>query len=64
MVFKRDDKGRGWHEPPYTEAEEREFYRRYNAGFESGKPSNNDDQTTPRRSPVAQRKVSPVDVEW
>jgi hypothetical protein len=32
MVFRRDDKGGGWHEPPYTEEEEFEFYRSYNAG--------------------------------
>jgi hypothetical protein len=37
MVFRRDDKGGGWHEPPYTKEEEREFYRRYNAGMASGK---------------------------
>ena len=37
MVFRRDEKGGGWHEPPYTKAEEREFYRRYNVGMASGK---------------------------
>jgi hypothetical protein len=32
MVFRRDDKGGGWHEPPYTWEEEMELYRRMNAG--------------------------------
>jgi hypothetical protein len=32
MVFRRDKKGGGWHEPPYTPEEEMEFYRRMNAG--------------------------------
>jgi hypothetical protein len=32
MVFKRDKKGGGWHERPYTLEEEMEFYRRMNAG--------------------------------
>jgi hypothetical protein len=27
MVFKRNKKGGGWHEPPYTEEEEMELYR-------------------------------------
>lgn len=30
MAFRRDDKGGGWHEPPYTWEEEMEFYRRMN----------------------------------
>ena len=37
MVFRRDDKGGGWHEPPYTWEEEMKFYRRYDAGMASGK---------------------------
>jgi hypothetical protein len=28
MVFRRDEKGGGWHEPPYTWEEEMELYRR------------------------------------
>jgi hypothetical protein len=32
MVFRKDEKGGGWHEPPYTWEEEMEFYRRMNAG--------------------------------
>ena len=33
MVRKRTDDGKGWyHEPPYTEAEEDELYRRMDAG--------------------------------
>jgi hypothetical protein len=28
MVFRRDDKGGGWHEPPFTWKEEQELYRR------------------------------------
>ena len=28
MVFRRDDKGGGWHEPPYTWEEEMDLYRR------------------------------------
>jgi hypothetical protein len=36
MVFRKDDKGGGWHEPPYTWEEEMEFYRSYNAGMASG----------------------------
>jgi hypothetical protein len=32
MVFRKDNKGGGWHEPPYTWEEERDFYRRINAG--------------------------------
>ena len=28
MVFRRDRKGGGWHEPPYTREEEMELYRR------------------------------------
>lgn len=40
MVFRRsDDDKSGWHEPPYTEEEEFEFYRRYDAGMASGKPT-------------------------
>jgi hypothetical protein len=37
MVFRKSDGGGGWHEPPYTKQDEREFYRRYNAGMASGK---------------------------
>ena len=37
MVFVRNGKGGRWHEPPYTEEEEFEFYRRYDAGMASGK---------------------------
>jgi hypothetical protein len=37
MVFRRSDGGGGWHEPPYTEEEEFEFYRRYSQGMASGK---------------------------
>jgi hypothetical protein len=37
MVFRKSDGGGGWYEPPYTKEEEREFYRRYNAGMASGK---------------------------
>jgi hypothetical protein len=38
MVFRLSDDGKsGWHEPPYTEEEEFEFYRRYDAGMASGK---------------------------
>jgi hypothetical protein len=37
MVFRKSKDGGGWHEPPYTKEEEREFYRRYNAGMASGK---------------------------
>ena len=33
MVRKRTDDGKGWyHEPPYTEEEEDELYRRMDAG--------------------------------
>jgi hypothetical protein len=32
MVFVPDGRGGGWHEPPYTEEEEFDFYRRMNAG--------------------------------
>jgi hypothetical protein len=32
MVFRRDEKGGGWHEPPYTWEEEMDIYRRMNAG--------------------------------
>jgi hypothetical protein len=28
MVFRRDEKGGGWHEPPYTWEEEMDLYRR------------------------------------
>lgn len=28
MVFRKSEKGGGWHEPPYTWEEEQEFYRR------------------------------------
>jgi hypothetical protein len=38
MVYRRSDDGKGgWHEPPYTEEEEFEFYRRYSEGMASGK---------------------------
>ena len=37
MVFRRDDKGGGWHEPPYTWEEEMEFYRPCSVGMASGK---------------------------
>jgi hypothetical protein len=30
MVFRKSEKGGGWHEPPYTEEEEMELYRRMN----------------------------------
>ena len=36
MVFRRSDDGGGWHEPPYTEEEEFEFYKRYSEGMASG----------------------------
>ena len=32
MVFVPDEKGGGWHEPPYSWEEDMEFYRRVNAG--------------------------------
>jgi len=37
MVFRRSGDGGGWHEPPYTEEEENEFYRRISEGMASGK---------------------------
>jgi hypothetical protein len=37
MVFRRDEKGGGWHEPPYTEEEEFEIYKRISEGMASGK---------------------------
>ena len=37
MVYRRnDDNTGGWHEPPYTEEEEFEFYRRISEGMASG----------------------------
>ena len=34
MVRYRTEDGRGWyHEPPYTEAEERDFYERFGNGI-------------------------------
>jgi hypothetical protein len=32
MVLKTNKHGLSWHEPPYTKAEEHEFYRSVNAG--------------------------------
>jgi hypothetical protein len=32
MVYKKDEKGGGWHEPPYTKEEEMDMYRRMGAG--------------------------------
>ena len=37
MMFRRYEKGGGRHEPPYTEEEEFEFYRRISEGIASGK---------------------------
>ena len=53
MVFRKSDGGGGWHEPPYTKEEEREFYRRYNAGMASGKA------TIYRRPPATVAKPTP-----
>jgi hypothetical protein len=37
MVYRRNDAGTaGWHEPPYTEEEEFEFYQRISRGMASG----------------------------
>ena len=36
MVYRKSDGGGGWHEPPYTEEEEFEFYKRYSEGMASG----------------------------
>ena len=53
MVFRKSDGGGGWHEPPYTEAEEMEFYRRYSEGMASGKA------TIYRSRPAAADKQKP-----
>jgi hypothetical protein len=37
MVYRKsDDDTGGWHEPPYTEEEEFEFYKRISEGMASG----------------------------
>jgi hypothetical protein len=36
MVYRKSDGGEGWHEPPYTEEEEFEFYKRISDGMASG----------------------------
>jgi hypothetical protein len=44
-------KGGGWHEPPYTEEEEFEFYRRYSEGMASGKATINRNRPTADEPP-------------
>lgn len=67
MMFRRYEKGGGRHEPPYTEEEEFEFYRRISEGIASGKamiyrsrpaaadkqkPQEKDDGETPPHAPT------------
>ena len=64
MVFRRSDDGGGWHEPPYTEEEEFEFYKRYSEGMASGqatiyrsRPAAADKQDQPKPPPQEQNEL-------
>jgi hypothetical protein len=55
MVYRMNDAGTaGWHEPPYTEEEEFEFYKRISEGMASGQATIYRSQ--PRSQPAAADK--------
>jgi hypothetical protein len=62
MVFRGDEKGGGWHEPPYTWEEEMELYRRMGGAksltiYRSQRPGAADKQDQPKPPPQEENEL-------
>ena len=62
MVRKISDQGGVYHEPPYTEAEQMEMYRRMNGVVAFTRPGPKDPKTEGRPVPKASRRKKGQDV--